>query len=78
MNDQTQTAIATVVGLVIANWITVGPIVKHAIKFAWEKSIEWRDLKIEISNFETRISKLEKDVQAAHDKLRKSSTRDVS
>ena len=70
MSDQAQTAIIAIVTLIVTNWITIGPMLKHTIKFLWEKSIAWRDMETDIASMKLRIEKLEKDVSAAHTKLR--------
>ena len=70
MSDQAQTAIISIVTLIVANWVTLGPMLKHTIKFLWEKSIAWRDMENDITSMKLRIEKLEKDVTAAHSKLR--------
>ena len=70
MSDQAQTAIISIVTLIVANWVTLGPMLKHTIKFLWEKSIAWRDMENDIASMKLRIEKLEKDVTAAHVKIR--------
>jgi len=70
MSDQAQTAIISIVTLIVANWVTLGPMLKHTIKFLWEKSIAWRDMENDIVSMKLRIEKLEKDVTAAHVKIR--------
>lgn len=70
MSDQAQTAIISIVTLIIANWVTLGPMLKHTIKFLWEKSIAWRDMENDIAAIKLRLEKLEKDITAAHVKIR--------
>lgn len=70
MSDQAQTAIISIVTLIIANWVTLGPMLKHTIKFLWEKSIAWRDMENDIAAMKLRLEKLEKDITAAHVKIR--------
>lgn len=70
MSDQAQTAIISIVTLIIANWVTLGPMLKHTIKFLWEKSIAWRDMENDIATMKLRLEKLEKDITAAHVKIR--------
>lgn len=70
MNDQIQASIIAVVSVVVANWVTLFPLIKSGVKTAWDKSIEWRDMVNDISNLKKRVDKLDRDVTAAHDKLR--------
>lgn len=70
MNDQTQTAIVTIVTTILANWVVVAPILKHAITMAWKKAFEWHDLQNDMITMKEKIAKLEKDVTASHIKIR--------
>lgn len=72
MSEQLQAAIATIVGVVLANWVVIAPVLKKGILVAWEKSIQWRDMVNDIEALKKDIVKLKADVSAAHDKIRKS------
>lgn len=63
-------SIATLVGLIVANWVTIGPLVYKSVKMAWEKSIEWRDMVHDINGIKKRLDDLESDVNGAHAKIR--------
>lgn len=70
MTEQMQAAITTIVGVLIANWVTVGPALKNGIVFAWKKTIEWEKILTRLDSAEKAIVKLEKDLAAAHSKIR--------
>jgi hypothetical protein len=59
-----------VVGVIIANWAVLAPMLKEEVKTAWVKSIEWRDMVNDIKNLKILVDQHSKDLKAAHDKLR--------
>ena len=70
MEEQTKQSIIAIVTVLIANWITIGPMLKTLIKTAWEKSIEWRDMQNDVNTLKVLTAALQKDMKAAHDKIR--------
>ncbi len=81
MSESTQAAVLTIVGVILANWTIIGPALKNAIVITWKKTIEWERMLTRISELEKRADKfvidlktsneeLEKDIRAAHDKIR--------
>lgn len=70
MNDQVQASIVAVVSVVVANWVTLFPLIKTGVKTAWEKSIQWRDMQRDVDDLKAEVTRLRKDITAAHEKLR--------
>lgn len=68
--DQLNQAIITIITIIVTNWALFFPIIKNAIKTAWDKTIEWRDMQHDIKLLKERVTSLELDVTAAHDKIR--------
>ena len=77
-NEAITQLIATLVGMVVANWAVMGPLMGKAIKLAWVKSMEWQKMLERIDSLEKRADKAETDVTNAHAKIRslKSATPD--
>lgn len=70
LSDQAIQTVTIIVSIIIANWATVGPLSGKIIKFTWEKSIQWRDMVRDISDLQNDVVTLQKDLKAAHDKIR--------
>lgn len=70
MNDELKTALVSLISVVIANWVVIAPLMKTIIKTAWEKSIQWRDMQIDVLNLKELVKKQDKDIHAAFDKIR--------
>ena len=70
MTDEVKQSLTVLIGVIVANWVTIAPILKWTITTAWKKSIEWRDMQVRIDKLEELVARHERDLKAAHDKLR--------